>query len=102
MKSFMEILLEKDCFCKTDSTERLYPYNIIENAFEEYKESVPAETVVSLPSGFIEDFITHRFHLKKGERVECNKDKLKEILNDFVFAMQASQTNGNFKRQRYK
>ena len=46
MKSFMEILLERDCFCKTDGSERLYSYSDIESAFDEYKESVPAETVV--------------------------------------------------------
>ena len=42
----MEILLERDCFCKTDGSERLYSYSDIESAFDEYKESVPAETVV--------------------------------------------------------
>jgi hypothetical protein len=46
MKTFMEILLEKDCFCKTDGSERLYPYSEIEDAFNEYKASVPAEPLV--------------------------------------------------------
>jgi hypothetical protein len=52
-------------------------------------DSRPLEKLVSLPSGFIEDFVTQRFHLKKGERVECSKDKLVEILNDFVSAIRA-------------
>jgi hypothetical protein len=50
MKNFMEILLERDCFYKTDGSERLYSYSDIESAFNECKESVPAETLVSQPS----------------------------------------------------
>lgn len=44
MKLFMEILLDKDCYCKTDGSERLYSYSEIEKVFYEYEKSVPAET----------------------------------------------------------
>jgi len=51
--------------------------------------AIQQEPRVILPSGFIEDFVTQRFHLDKGERVECSNMKLIEILNDFVGAVQA-------------
>jgi hypothetical protein len=68
MKTFMEILLEKDCFCKTDGSERLYSYSEIEDAFNEYKASIPAETLIrrgrSLPDvacGLYKKFIVFEY-----------------------------------------